>query len=210
MIGCGIDMTVQIASVPTFAHLAVPGVTAVVAVCQGLTFLGGLLTFGLLSFYLQPGRTPNVKPIHGWFDTLVAYTINRGSVATLVQLGFFITYLIAPGRLYWIPFHFVAAKLFVNSLLTMLNTREVIHGHGMNEEESVDRKRGQNSFLHSNVRSGNPVRFNVVDTKMSSHPGINIEVSRTVEQQEGIASKGPYDYNDQGSETIGESKATAL
>ncbi|KAF4590089.1 hypothetical protein EYR40_009510 [Pleurotus pulmonarius] len=194
----GLVMAAELINNPRIAHLADEGPHAVVASCQALTFVASLLTFVLLCYHLRPSQTANMKPIEGWFDNMVAYIISRGSAGTLVQLGFFITFLIAPANLYWIPFHFVASKLFINGLLTMLNCREVVRGRGVNEEETVDSKKGS-GFTGSSgeARSNGAVRFNIDDHKISQ-PAINIEVSRTVQQTDG-QNKILYDLADNGS-----------
>jgi len=188
----GISMTVQMFQNTAFAHLAVAHVKAIVSSAQGLTFLSGLLTFGALCFSLEPSRNAGVKPMEGWFDKLVAYTISRGSVATLVQFGYFISFVTIPSQQIWIPFHLIASKLYINSLLTMLNSREVFRGHGINEEQTLSTQRqvGNTAFSLSGARTNSAVRFNVGESK----PVVNVAVTRTVETGQG-RDKFPFDYD---------------
>ncbi|EJC98234.1 uncharacterized protein FOMMEDRAFT_23807 [Fomitiporia mediterranea MF3/22] len=61
-------------------------------------------------------------------DTLLFYTINRGLLFTVAQIGRMAAYLSAPMMLYWLPFHLCLSKLHVNSLLALLNSRHALRG----------------------------------------------------------------------------------
>jgi hypothetical protein len=188
----GIVMTVQMFNNRAFAHLAVTPVKAVVSTAQALTFASGLLTFAALCVSLEPSRNPGVKPMEDWFDKLVAYTFSRGAAATLVQFGYFISFITTPSQQIWIPFHLLASKFFVNSLLTMLNCREVFRGHGVNEEESVSTQGQSGNTVHpsSVARTNSAVRFNIVQTK----PVLNVGVTSTVDTEQ-ERNKIPYEYD---------------
>lgn len=75
-----------------------------------------------------------------------------------------------PSKQIWIPFHLVVSKLYVNTLLAMLNSREMVHGRGVNEEDSMNqsstRRSGALSMSSGATRSAGPVRFNVMDSKV--------------------------------------------
>ena len=103
-----------------------------------------------------------------------------------------------PSKQIWIPFHLVISKrrfhllsrkivldqilhclVYINTLLAMLNSREILHGRGVNEEESTVSTRKTNPSSSSSSRgthTGGPVRFN--DGKVQS---LNIAVSQTVD-----------------------------
>jgi hypothetical protein len=187
----GITMASEMFEHKAFTRLAIPHIQAVAACSQALTFISSLLIMGSLFFYLRPSRKPLMKPLDGWFDKCVAYTLTRGSIATVIQLAYFLAFTSMPDRSVWIPFHLAVSKLYINSLLTMLNSRDVSHGQGVNEEESLSSQHHKSATTFtSSGRSGTGIRFNVGDSK----PGINIEVSRTVECDDG--DKMVYDFND--------------
>jgi len=192
--GCalGITMTAQMIQHRAFSHLAIPHVRAVAASSQGLTFISGFLSTGISFYYLQPSRKPSMKPLDGWFDQVVAYTFSRGSAATVIQLAYFVVFATMPGKPIWMPFHLTVSKLYINSLLTLLNSRDVYHGQGVNEEQTISSLQAKSGSMltSSGRRSGTGIRFNVVDT--SSKPGITIEVSHTVERD---GDKAVYDLN---------------
>ncbi|KAH8110522.1 hypothetical protein DFH11DRAFT_773531 [Phellopilus nigrolimitatus] len=54
---------------------------------------------------------------------LLFITINRGVLVAIAQIGFLASYLSAPTKIYWMPFHLSVSKLHVNTLLAMLNSR---------------------------------------------------------------------------------------
>ncbi|TDL28974.1 hypothetical protein BD410DRAFT_255091 [Rickenella mellea] len=54
---------------------------------------------------------------------LLLYTFNRGIIVTSAQILMVVLYLIAPQKFYWAPVHLCLGKLYVNTLLAMLNSR---------------------------------------------------------------------------------------
>ncbi|KAF8158350.1 hypothetical protein B0H34DRAFT_708387 [Crassisporium funariophilum] len=185
----GLIVTAKLARDSTFASLATLQAKAIMASSQGVTFLSGLAIFKALCFYLNPSQNPLVKPVEGIYENFVAYTIARGSLATAIQLGFFVTFVSMPTRPVWMPFHLVASKVFINSLLAMLNSREIHQGQGVNEEDVTSRRTNSTSFSSSGPgRINSNVRFDVVDSK----PIINIGVTRTTEN-DNTTSKVVYD-----------------
>ncbi|KAF7979660.1 hypothetical protein HWV62_41643 [Athelia sp. TMB] len=173
--GFGITMTVQIFKQKRLAALATPHMEAVAGVSQGLAALADIIIVVALNLALSPSRNPKMKAPEGYFDRFVAYFINRGACFTLFQLAYMIVFVSMPSKQIWIPFHLVVSKLYVNTLLAMLNSRDVLHGRGVNEEDSAvsTRRSGALSMSSGATRSG-PVRFNVMDSKMQS---IGIDVT---------------------------------
>ncbi|KAJ3503576.1 hypothetical protein NLJ89_g8369 [Agrocybe chaxingu] len=151
----GFLLTIKLITDRAFASLANPQTRAIVTTSQGMIFFAGTVTFGALCFYLRPSQNPAVKPPKGLYEALVTYIVARGFLATVVQLGFVLTFAAMPSTPVWMPFHLVASKLYVNSLLTMLNSREIYRGHGINEEDPISRSDGTTSF------SASPPRLNL-------------------------------------------------
>lgn len=84
----------------------------------------------------------------------------------------------------------------------MLNSRDILHGRGVNEEESAISTRKINPGLSSSSggsHSGAPVRFNVSDSKVQS---FNIEVSQTIDIEHDEADKVRYDADDNSSVSL--------
>ncbi|TFK40573.1 hypothetical protein BDQ12DRAFT_679695 [Crucibulum laeve] len=169
----GIVMTAELGRDSQFVSLAASRVKSVVAAGQALTFVSGLLIFGALSFYLAPAQAPKARRVEGWYDNIVVYTMSHCSLATVVQLGFFIAFIAMPAKVIWMPFHLLASKLFVNSLLTMLNSRKVHNGKGLNEE-TVLHKAGDAAFSTSTPGTHSAMRFDATDSSRteSSYHGM--------------------------------------
>ncbi|KAL5523317.1 hypothetical protein ACEPAF_1584 [Sanghuangporus sanghuang] len=69
-----------------------------------------------LCFFLASHRTDIGRNRIALVDTLIFYTVNRGILFCVAQLGNMIAYILAPTMLYWVPFHLCLSKLYVNSL----------------------------------------------------------------------------------------------
>ncbi|KZT73963.1 hypothetical protein DAEQUDRAFT_761901 [Daedalea quercina L-15889] len=137
----------------------------------GLSTLTDLLIIGSLFVYLQPSRFPSMKAVEGWYEYIAVFFINRGTCFTLLQLASLILFVAIPKQQVWILFHFVTSKTYINSLLLMLNFRNVHHGRGIEEEESLnqrDFKSQPGTSSHSRTPGGitsRSVQFGVVDTE---------------------------------------------
>jgi len=104
----------------------------------------------------------------------------------------------------------------INKKHSRLNSRDVLHGRGVNEEESaISSRKGSAGITTSSdgTRSSAPVRFNVTDSKVryprralwSDHKtyqwhtmkmqSINIEVTQTVDMDHD-ESRGKVEYDD--------------
>jgi len=191
--GFGIAMTVQIFKQRWLTALGTPIMEIVAGISQGFAALADIMIVIALSYYLQPSRNPRMRPPEGWFDKFVTYFINRGVCVTVMQLAYLCVFVGMPTKQIWIPFHLVVSKLYVNTLLAMLNSREAIHGRGVNEEESAISSRKYSGGITTSsdaTRSGAPVRFNVTDSKVQS---INIEVTHDVDVDHDD-SRGKVDY----------------
>ncbi|OCB91320.1 hypothetical protein A7U60_g1439 [Sanghuangporus baumii] len=81
-----------------------------------------------LCFFLASHRTDIGRNRIALVDTLIFYTVNRGILFCVAQLGNMIAYILAPTMLYWVPFHLCLSKLYVNSLLALLNSRHSLRG----------------------------------------------------------------------------------
>ncbi|KAJ7074729.1 hypothetical protein C8F01DRAFT_34232 [Mycena amicta] len=69
-------------------------------------------------------------------DTLILYIISRGILTAISQLIFLSLDLRYPDEAYWVPWHQAVGKLYVNSVLAALNTRDTFSA---NNSHSFDR-----------------------------------------------------------------------
>lgn len=84
-----------------------------------------------LCLILNAGRT-GFKRNEYLISTLIGWVIRRGFVSALVQALHFLSYIatLKESTLYWMIFHFPASKVYVNSLLAVLNVRNHIREGG--------------------------------------------------------------------------------
>ncbi|EPQ54522.1 hypothetical protein GLOTRDRAFT_139097 [Gloeophyllum trabeum ATCC 11539] len=180
----GITMTVQIFNQKRLSELATTHMKVVAALSQGLATLADIMITGALMWYLSPsrnvlmkGKTPN-----GWFEKLCTYVINRGTCVAVIQLAYLLAFVIVPAKQIWMPFHLVVSKVYVNTLLAMLNSREITSGRGAYEEESVSTTTSQPKLsfgrgVTSDTGISRSVRFNM-DTMQSADGEHNIELDK--------------------------------
>ncbi|KIM89270.1 hypothetical protein PILCRDRAFT_218837 [Piloderma croceum F 1598] len=190
--GWGIVMTVQIFQRKRLADLGTPWMEVVAGISQGFVTLADIMIVGALALGLRRTRNPRMRAPEGWFDKFVTYFINRLVCVTIVQVAYVCVFLAMPSKQIWIPFHLVVSKLYVNTLLAMLNSRDALQGRGLNEEETTvlsSHKTSNCLTSSSGVTNSAPVRFNVTDTKLQS---LNIEVSQTVDMERHDSGKAAY------------------
>ncbi|KAH7929247.1 hypothetical protein BV22DRAFT_138573 [Leucogyrophana mollusca] len=63
---------------------------------------------------------------------LLLYVVSRGLLVTVTQILFLIIYFIRPDQLYWVPLHFISSKLYVITMVAMLNARRCLREEGDN------------------------------------------------------------------------------
>lgn len=129
----GLVMTARLSIHPSFDGLANNPGKAIMGVWQALTFISAAISFCQLCGYQAPIPTDAEKKgrIESTLDVFVNVGIERGAIATVFQLGYLVTFLVAPDKRYWIPFQLISRRLFVVSFITMLNSRHVVHGEGV-------------------------------------------------------------------------------
>ncbi|KAF9018944.1 hypothetical protein BDZ89DRAFT_1139687 [Hymenopellis radicata] len=121
----GIIDTHKIYSNPHLSVLMIPSDNIIRGVIKGLSALDDMLLAAFLAYYLSSKRTG----IHGTetiIDKIIKYAACRATVATLVQIIFFVTYAAFPDRTYWLPIHQLLSKVYINSVLASLNFRTIL------------------------------------------------------------------------------------
>ncbi|TDL23435.1 hypothetical protein BD410DRAFT_160569 [Rickenella mellea] len=66
---------------------------------------------------------------------LFIYTVNRGIIVTSAQILAVVLYVYAPTNFYWTPVHNLLSKLYLNTLLAMLNSRGTLRSKLFGETE---------------------------------------------------------------------------
>jgi hypothetical protein len=201
--GCGIAMVLHMFQNKSFASLEEGNIKIIVSLCQGFTALAAAFIMGCMAYFKTSIRNSESKLEEDWFDKFVAFTISGGAAVFAVQVVYLVLFVALPHKLYWMPAHLVGSKMFILSILTLLNSREVHNGLGSFDEKSTSALRRRSTRVAFTSSSAS-----------RSHPGevaspnkvpINIEILRTVEQHSSTA-KGGYESEDGRSENTYSSK----
>jgi len=108
-----------------FAKVKIPGTLQPVAALV----LDFYITV-VLSWILRTERT-GFKHTDNLIQRLTVYSINRGLVSFLWQVGHLVAYTAAsPDVSYWAIFHIPESSIYINCALAMLNARNYIRNNG--------------------------------------------------------------------------------
>ncbi|KAH7917978.1 hypothetical protein BV22DRAFT_921130 [Leucogyrophana mollusca] len=64
-----------------------------------------------------------VKRTDTMLQKLLLYIVSRGLLVSVTQVLFLVVFLTGPGSVHWAPFHFMASKLYVITMVALLNGR---------------------------------------------------------------------------------------
>jgi hypothetical protein len=78
-----------------------------------------------LCYYLRSSRSSSLS-MNDVIDRLILYTFENGSITCAATIISMICWLASPGNLIFMGIHFVIGKLYANSLLATLNTRQTL------------------------------------------------------------------------------------
>ncbi|KAJ7067947.1 hypothetical protein C8F01DRAFT_582480 [Mycena amicta] len=120
--GLGIYTTYHLFADSAFESISSRTVKITTGTVQGLAALDDIAITVAMSYYLHIRRTglPSTKKL---LDTLILYAVSRGVLTAVAQIMFLVLNVALPHHEYWLPFHMVVGKLYVNSVLATLNVR---------------------------------------------------------------------------------------
>ncbi|KAJ7191392.1 hypothetical protein GGX14DRAFT_600559 [Mycena pura] len=129
----GIVMIISMMSEPTFAHWSAPHMKVTITLVHTLTFIAALLICGAMAAHSRPetrAHIPSAKrhrltPVQHVLKHLIPY----GGLGAGIQLACLVTFVARPRTILWLPFYLISTKLFVNGLLYMINSREILQRH---------------------------------------------------------------------------------
>ncbi|KAH7930140.1 hypothetical protein BV22DRAFT_77136 [Leucogyrophana mollusca] len=111
---------------------------------------------------------------------LLMYVVSRGVLVSVCQILFFITYLAKPAAMWWVPLHFMLSKLYVVTMVALLNGRSSVHSQGGDKQPSTS--------MFSHTASRHPPRVVVQKTIELSQFGeddyIGLEETSSQQQKE--------------------------
>ncbi|KAJ6471349.1 hypothetical protein C8R45DRAFT_1078212 [Mycena sanguinolenta] len=106
-----------------------PYMQALVAANKALETAVDTLITVALCYYLHRGRTDNgLRQTNNMINRLMVFSINRGAVTSFLQLCYLIAFEVKPDSMAWVAIHVAISKVYTNSVLATLNSRNAIRG----------------------------------------------------------------------------------
>jgi len=130
--GLGIYTTVHLFENPALNSISTRGFLIVSGLVQGLAAFNDVVITGTLSYFLHTRRNKGLASSEKLIDTLIVYAVSRGVLTAIAQLMFLVLNVAVTNHTYWLPFHMVVGKLYVNSVLATLNVRKTLSGTQVN------------------------------------------------------------------------------
>ncbi|THU80498.1 hypothetical protein K435DRAFT_845095 [Dendrothele bispora CBS 962.96] len=91
-----------------------------------LSALSDIIATVALSWSFSSSKT-GIRRTDTLLQKLLQYTVTRGLFVSLMQTALVITFLVDPVKLWWTPFHLSMGKIYVLTMIAMLNTRKNLH-----------------------------------------------------------------------------------
>ncbi|KAI0363657.1 hypothetical protein BV20DRAFT_96836 [Pilatotrama ljubarskyi] len=92
--------------------------------------LADVLLAGVIILALRRSHQ-SYKHVDTWFDAFVLYVVNTGLLTGIFNIIPSILVAINPKNFIWASFSFVAARLYANTLLSVLNSRKLLVSRGL-------------------------------------------------------------------------------
>jgi len=136
---------------------ALPFMEIIAGISQGFAAVANIIIFIAMYWSLRPARYPDIPRPDGVFENVAMLFVGRGLILVIIQLAYFITFVVTPGKSYWIVIQMVSPRIYANTILGVLITREVKLGAGLNEEVSLsDRQDSRSDDLPSVLQFRSP------------------------------------------------------
>ncbi|KAF8521406.1 hypothetical protein BU17DRAFT_87961 [Hysterangium stoloniferum] len=124
--------------------------------------LGDLIISLSLSYYLRKHRT-GIRKTELMLDRIIMFVVTRGFLTSGMGALQLITYVIWPKAFVFGIFHLIASKLYTNSLLATLNSREYIAGRIATRDEPGTA--AALSFATASSQANKPETYHLVDKR---------------------------------------------
>ncbi|KAJ7656763.1 hypothetical protein DFH06DRAFT_464850 [Mycena polygramma] len=130
-----------------------PYMRALVAANKTLETAADALITAFLCYYLHRGRTLAVsKQTNTMISRLMVFAINRGAITTFLQLCYLIAFQVKSDSMAWVAIHVAISKVYTNSVLATLNSRNAIRGVGDDHEMRSVKMASTIKFKNKTVR----------------------------------------------------------
>ncbi|KAH8119607.1 hypothetical protein DFH11DRAFT_455490 [Phellopilus nigrolimitatus] len=120
-LACGWTTTVKAIQLGTFVGFATH-VRWIFTAGVALSVACDFLITGSLCFWLHSSRS-GLHAMDAVIDKIILYSIENGLVTSMFSVASLLCAVIMPGNLVFIAIHFIISKLYINSLLASLNSR---------------------------------------------------------------------------------------
>ncbi|THU81413.1 hypothetical protein K435DRAFT_972353 [Dendrothele bispora CBS 962.96] len=92
---------------------------------SSLSALSDIIATIALSWSFSSAKT-GIKRTDTLLQKLLQYTVTRGLFVSIIQTLLVITFLVDPAKLWWTPFHLSLSKVYVITMIAMLNSRKAL------------------------------------------------------------------------------------
>lgn len=124
----GLLMSYDVSRIQSVVVFTLPRMEVEVTCFTGLTALADIITTFMLSWTVLSSRS-SVKSIttvsiSRVLRKLLIFMVTRGFLVSVVQTMTLILYIIFPDQLYWSAFHYFLSRVYVITMVSMLNARK--------------------------------------------------------------------------------------
>ncbi|TFK56308.1 hypothetical protein OE88DRAFT_226 [Heliocybe sulcata] len=142
-----------------------------------------------LCWYLTQSRT-GISSMDQIVDAIMVYTINNGILTCVCTVISLICWVVMPHNLIFLGIHFALSKLYANSFLATINTRETLR-----ERSHASSERGHPLPVLFPHRSSASNRF-LDNSAIGRATKLEINVEKTIQHEIEIAIDAPYAPSD--------------
>jgi len=134
---CGLVTTVELSRNPNFPLFMARWKPVFTLGLAFSSVADVIITFGMC-FYLQESRQ-GLGTMDKVIGSIIVYTVNNGALTCVSTIVSMICFLTMPHNLIFMALHFAISKMYANSLLATLNTRQTLRGRTVQFKETIKR-----------------------------------------------------------------------
>ncbi|KAG1884505.1 uncharacterized protein F5891DRAFT_1239331 [Suillus fuscotomentosus] len=136
------------------SEISHPELQIIAGISQGFAAVANIIIFIMMYWSLCPAHYLDMLQSvpEGVLENLAVLFVSRGLGLTIIQLVYLGTFVASPGKPYWIAVQMVTPRIYVNIVLGLLNAREVKHGVGLNEEDTLSGRHNSQNDVPGTLR----------------------------------------------------------
>ncbi|KAH7915193.1 hypothetical protein BJ138DRAFT_1176726 [Hygrophoropsis aurantiaca] len=121
-LGTGAVALADLVKHPSVLVLATAENKIMFSITGSFSAVADIMITASLTMLLSSAKT-GMQRTNTVLQKLIVFIVSRGLMVSVTQVLFLIVYLIRPDRLWWVPLHFISSKLYVITMVAMLNER---------------------------------------------------------------------------------------